>query len=256
MEAPVKILIYVRPGVGESSDEQLAAVEAVRARLRAEGYEDGAVYQDGPGAAGVAFGCRGAAARLLRDVERSDAVLLARTARSFRNLKDLVQQLELLAALGVRFILADLNIDSGVEGAGALARLLGNLVDAGREMRGEPVMNAIRSRRAHGRPYRQAPYGYRLSGRKGARCLVPDPQQRAIGKLILGWKNQGFTWEEIYHALLRRGARRREGRELSLGSIKRWCQCEARLQALEASRAREQQEQYEVEDGKPSAGRV
>jgi DNA invertase Pin-like site-specific DNA recombinase len=249
-----RLLIYVRPGVDESPEQELASVEVVRARLRAEGYVEAPVYEDGPAQAGVAFGCRKAGMRLGIDLERSDAVLIPRTARAFRNLQDMARTLALWAGSGVRFILADLAIDSCAVGAEAVACLLGKLVAAGKEMRGETVANAIRSRRCQGRPFRQAPYGFRLTGRRGRRKLAANPEQRRVGRLILEWRLQGYTWEAIQVALIRRGLRP-NGRELSYGSIRRWCVAEARLQALEARRARGPQEQVEVECGEPSAAR-
>ena len=70
--------------------------------------------------------------------------------------------------------------------------------------------------------------------------LVPDEYTRACGRKFLEWRQQGFSWSEIYNHCWKIRLLTRDGREWSEGAIKRAVQGELRLQEAEAQQQAQQ----------------
>jgi hypothetical protein len=66
-----------------------------------------------------------------------------------------------------------------------------------------------------------AGYGFKLRGPKGRRTKVPDLKEQSVIRWIVEQRQGGWTWEQIYFALLRRGERTRAGHEWSVSRIRR-----------------------------------
>jgi DNA invertase Pin-like site-specific DNA recombinase len=238
-----QVFVYRRMPLAGKFEGHAAAVEAALAGLpkglAVHRYQDSAATLSEP------LPCRTQGARLCGSVEAGDTVIFS--ARDCANASDLVSILETWTVAGIRCVVLDVGLDTAEAGSDKTLRTLAAVVQAVRDVRGERVARGLRERRALGRPTNgRVVYGYRHAGPKGNRRYVKDPKQRKIGKQILQWRLAGYTWESIWIALAQRGARNAQGKEISLGTIRRWCIGEARLQALEARRAREPQEQVEV----------
>jgi DNA invertase Pin-like site-specific DNA recombinase len=247
-----RVFVYRRLRLDADAEGQATAAEAFVSRLAKD--ERVVTYQDGPETVGVPLACRSQGAKICRSLEKNDTVIFS--ARDCANAADLISNIETWTASGVRCVVADIGLDTTEEGAAKILRTLSAVVDAIRDVRGERVARGLRQRQALGRPANgRIVYGYRHAGPKGNRRYVPDAKQRKIGKEILQRRLDGHTWEMIYFYLIERGERQRNGKEISLGTIRRWCIGEARIQALEACRARESQAQLDLEGGESPAAR-
>jgi DNA invertase Pin-like site-specific DNA recombinase len=200
------------------------------------------------------LGDREAGGVLLRDVRSGDHVVIATLDRAFAKLRDFCTILDTLNRRGVHLHIAALRgqpVNLSQCRPDALVRLLEPFVELERASRAERTGEDSRDRRARGlglgRPRLGFKYVSRVrtlaDGRKRRfRQQENDPEERAVMKLILGWRREAppRSWDEIRKKLnYELKLRTRTGSEWSTARIRRACKAEFILQALEARGCRD-----------------
>lgn len=182
-----------------------------------------------------------------RKLEKGDVVIFAKLDRGFRDTRDTLDTVKAWEARGVRAMFLDLNVDTGTAIGMFILTTAAAIATMERERAGERMREFQRKRKAEGRPHTRPPYGYKNVGAKGKREFAEDPEQRKVGKLILQWRLQNYPWEAIYWALIRRGAKQRNGNEYSRSTIQNYAAGELRLMGLEIQKAKGRKSQTEID---------
>jgi DNA invertase Pin-like site-specific DNA recombinase len=252
-----KVYGYTRSPWAKPRTEEAAQRERIEryARENLSGLDLVGVFHDPGTSWRTPLGCRPQGFHLGLQLETGDHVVIDAFGDAFRHARDLMETARIWCLRGIKLHVLDIGLIPGTEtGAAVLASLvvLAKMEAARTAERGKEMMAR---RRLLGKALNgSAPYGQKLVGRPGHRRLVPDLDVRRVGKLIVRWRMEdGHGWEAIYRCLLRRGERRKNGNEWSMGSILRAFDGERRLMLLEARRAQEEQLKSNVEDGEPSA---
>lgn len=210
---------YARLSSGDATDptglERLRRVASqIHVLLEADGVGLGHHFEDTADTAGKLLVQREGGSRLAGAVSAGDIVLFPELGRSFRSLRDLIDTCDRLGARGVRLWVQDLGLDSGTEAGRDLLRRLA-LVDRFQHgLTGERIRAQIRKERAErkagkvrlrGRP----PWGSRAAGKAGNRRLEVQPEEFAVGQLIVQWRLAGHSYQEIAKHLKANGVRKR-----------------------------------------------
>lgn len=229
--------IYCRIRHGESPGDQRKVAEGyIRDHLSSRGLLLGQVFEDRSSAGKHPLGNRPAGFQLLAELGAGDHVVTSASAVFSAGTKSASETLSSLVTRGAVVHFHDLGVSSDSEDGRMLRHWLDvfQTISASwwRERRRETVSRQRRKGKSIGGP---APYGFRHAGKFGDRRLVPDTHTRAIGRLIVRMRDQGHTWEGVYHFLLAQGVRTRGGREVSYGSMQRFFHAEQRLQTEEAA---------------------
>lgn len=147
--------------------------------------------------------------RLLRP---GDHVVFVEMDRGFRDPEDFLAMKRIWDCRNITIHFADLKVDLGSADGMFVASLIA--VVAGWYARKASERNTASAARmkSQGRPAGgPAPYGFKWSGRKRHRYLIPAPEQRRIGREIVRLRDQRqWTWQQIskyIEANLARGQR-------------------------------------------------
>jgi hypothetical protein len=236
------VACYFRLTVPTDPDGKLAAAATQAVEQYARGHLPEAdrkgTFVEAATARSLAFGQRTVGIRAQLSLERGDHLVIAEAGPAFKNWGDFLMTTRLWECLGivVHFISPPAN-SMTPEGRRAL-ELLKEFARAERNRRAERAREGNAKRRLAGKPANQhAPYGLQNAGRRGFRRRVRDDYTREVGKRIVEWRLIGHTWEGIYFHLLRHGVWTRDGREWSIGAIRRAFVGECRLQIQETEDA-------------------
>lgn len=239
-----KVYGYVRASTTEQELTLVAQQERIEKEFAArfstvKDVTWGGMYVDQGVSGGKTLGSRPEGAKLVRDVEAGDTIIITKLDRGFRNLADLCLTLRRWADQGVRLILLDLGMDMGTYMGRLVAHILGAIAEFEKERISERTKDVFAVRRAKGyyavggRP----PYGCKLVGPRNARKLAPDPEWRAFGAEVLAlYDEQGLTFENIYHLFLRQRKKFRN-KEVSTWMIETSIKGERKLRQREAELA-------------------
>jgi DNA invertase Pin-like site-specific DNA recombinase len=238
----------VRPGRAygycrASTEEQETTLEAQQHDIKdlfdrkfvTEGYTWGDYFVDRGISGGTRLANRPEGHKLSITLEPGDLVIMQKIDRGWRNVADFCATLEVWKAKRVRIALIAQEIDTGTPAGLMAAQMLAVFSEFERGMVGERMRHFFAQRKRAGRPYcRSAPYGFKVAGPKGDRVYVPFPEQRAIGGRIVGWRDMGWTYEEIALHLDRHKIRHpATGGTISPSMVLRWELGERGLQARE-----------------------
>lgn len=210
---------YVRLSSGDATDpaglERLRRVASqIHPLLAADGVGLGHHFEDPADTAGKLLVQREGGSRLAGAASAGDIILFPELGRSFRSLRDLLDTCDRLGARGVRLWVQDLGLDTGTEAGRDLLRRLALVDEFQRGRWGEQsriqVLKERADRRAgkvrlRGRP----PWGTRAAGKAGNRRLEVQPEEFAVGQLIVRWRLAGHSYQEIAEHLKANGVRKR-----------------------------------------------
>lgn len=188
-------------------------VEAQKMTIRAyhqyalspKGFTLGEVYADADLVATTGakpFLDRPSAGRLVRACERGDVIVAAKVDRAFRNTRDCLDTIDMLAKRGVGFHLLDLPVEDLTSAMGRLCLTMASaFAEFERRRMGERMKEFFRARKARGIPHPpHRRYGFKVVGSKGQKRYVPNVEQRAVGRLWLKWHEAGWGLDAIiYH---------------------------------------------------------
>lgn len=170
-----------------------------------QGHADEGVSGDVP------FLDRPAGHRCAMAAQAGDCIIALKLDRAFRNTRDCLTTVDVLAARGVTMHLLDVPVhDLGT----AVGRLCLTMVAAFAEFeRGrmsERMREYARMRKERGDPWgyhsSRHPYGFRVvrrsTGKGTVRVMVPDPDQRELGRAIILWRDRDkMPWRTIWAKL-------------------------------------------------------
>jgi len=161
------------------------------------------------------------------DLEDGDTIIFPKIDRGFRNVVDLLQQLEVWSARGIRMVFLDINVDSMTSTGRAFIGMMGIFAQWERSRISDRIKEARAIARRDGKRLGGwAPFGCKYIGAAGSKRLAIDPENFAIGKKIVQWKIGGASWDNIYFHLQREGVTRplfgKEARKQFPGARRGW----------------------------------
>jgi DNA invertase Pin-like site-specific DNA recombinase len=205
---------------------------------RFEAYAWGGIFEDDEAEGAVRLSDRPQGHHLAMALERGDVLLIAASHLVFSNLEDAVLTIRTWTSRGVRMALLDLPIFSWMADGQKQIEGLEAALTLQQRTRGEHFRRVARRLKAEGRSCGQAPYGYRSIGRPGHKRLVPDPEARRTGALILAMHRLGRSHADIAVKMIHRKTPLPKGRG--------WCErTVARIVDREIA-LREQEQQAEA----------
>jgi DNA invertase Pin-like site-specific DNA recombinase len=242
-----KVFGYARGSTNEQEDtlvNQKEELEKEYAHRFQKDYEWGGVFTDRGVSGSVELGRRSQGHQLKLGLERGDVVLITKLDRGFRNARDFLANVAEWRDKGIRLVLMDLAIDTGVPVGEMLGGILALVAQFERRMIAARTKAVMDARKKQGRPVSgKEPYGFKLGGPKGQRHFVPDPITRAAGKKIVEWIDGGWTFESVYWHMRVNLILTRRGGEWKKTSIQRAYVGEKRLQEREKEQATKKGEQ-------------
>jgi DNA invertase Pin-like site-specific DNA recombinase len=172
--------------------------------LKPRGFEWGDWYIDQGVSASIRLLQRTQGRRLNIACEAGDAIVIAKLDRGWRDTRDCLETTELWRARQVFLHLLDLRLDMSTIVGQMMLTIMSAVATFERQRLIERVKETIRSRRMRGMAVGGTPpYGFKHVGPVGRKRVVPYPEIRELGSLIVRWKEQSYSWEEIAVNLLR-----------------------------------------------------
>lgn len=205
-------------------------------RLQPKGVEWGDFYVDEAASGSIPLIQRPDGQRLSLEVEAGDTVVFAKLDRGFRDTVDMLQTVKVWSARGIRVQFLDLGVDTDTDIGRLVMSIMGAIAQFERCRISERIKSAFAEMKRQGRPTNQkTPYGKKIVGRGKERRFVPDMEEREVGKKIVEWHRQGFSFETIFYHLRNQGVRRAKGEVWSVMVIYRAYGAELLLQQQEAA---------------------
>lgn len=168
---------------------------------------------------------RKAGGELLARLKPGDHIIITRLDRAFRRVADASARFEQWRTQGLTVHVLDLGVDTSTSTGRMLIHILASIAEFERELASERTA-AVIARRKPRRP--DAPknqnvgYGFKLVGAIGRKRVVPDKDERRLMAAIVELHDEKqLDFQRIYFEFLRRGFKRKDGREWSLTRIKR-----------------------------------
>lgn len=210
-------------------------------RLESQGFKFAGMFRDT-----AQSGCkhlikRPGGAALSAIVERGDAVVISRLDRGWRNLKDLLNTVDIWHARGVSLHILDVQIDTGSDMGRLMLSIIGAVNEFEKSVRNERVRLAVTALKAKGyHTTGNCPYGFKVVGTRCHRRLAVNLEQRAIGSKMLEWKRAGWTCIAIFDAVQKQI--RYKGKTICQRTINTWIAHEHKLQKQEAEERKQRAE--------------
>lgn len=196
---------YLRVSTADQADSGLglaAGREAITKefeyRWKDKGFALGPIYEDAAVSGAKPLRSRVAGLRLSNALEAGDVVIFPKLDRGFRNTEDLLSTVRIWQERQIRVVFLDIQIDTATDIGRMVMGIMGLVAEFERarisQRSGEAVREALRRGRLVGGP----PWGCRVKGPKGAkRYYEAVPRELEIGKLIVKWRMDGYTWDAI-----------------------------------------------------------
>lgn len=189
---------------------------------------------------------------LCQSLKKGDHVVIAKLDRAFRRLSDCCVMLEDFERRGVHLHVCNLlggAIDLSKPIGRFLIQMLGAFAELERAFIAERTSEAMRARKRRGQGGGRAHLGFQhetrhrtVDGKRVSyKVEVPDPEERRVMKMILAWRvsDPPWSWDQIREKLnYELKLKTREGREWSIGRIKRAAHAENLLQFKELNDGR------------------
>jgi putative DNA-invertase from lambdoid prophage Rac len=190
----VKAAIYARVSTSDQTCEM--QLRELRDYLGRRGWTLHAEYVD----AGVsgARTSRPQLDRLMKDarLRHFDAVAVWKLDRWGRSLAHLVQSIQELSALGIRFVAITQNIDT--DESNPMARLLLHLMGAFAEFERELIRDRVKAGvSSYDQAYQAGEVGKRRHSRSGKNLAIGRPRTLFRRDEALALRNQGLSWRAI-----------------------------------------------------------
>jgi putative DNA-invertase from lambdoid prophage Rac len=190
----MKTAIYARVSTTDQTCEM--QTRELREYLTRRGWTLAAEYID-TGVSG-AKASRPQLDRLMKDarLRRFDAVVVWKLDRWGRSLAHLVQSIQELSGLGIRFIAITQNIDT--DESNPMARLLMHLMGAFAEFERELIRDRVKAGvTSYEQAYHAGEVGKQRHSRSGKNLAIGRPRKLFRRDEALALRNQGLSWREI-----------------------------------------------------------
>lgn len=189
---------------GLGLDEQLRRLTAYTQLLLVNrpGLEIAAVHEDyddmSISAWKTPFCERPGAVALLSTAQRGDHIVVAEMSRAFRNVRDSLDTIDYLKNRDITLHFADLNIDLSSASGWLIYTVLNTVNEWHSRQLSERVKAVFANRRRLGQYVAgHPPAGWKISGARGHKVLIPDLATRHITSKIYDWREDGRSWNEI-----------------------------------------------------------
>jgi DNA invertase Pin-like site-specific DNA recombinase len=214
----MKAIGYVRVSTDKQGISLEAQAEKIKAMALVQGTELMDIIVESESAKSLN---RPGMAKLLAAVDKGkvQAIIVAKSDRLTRSVKDLCELLERFERRGVALVSVAESLDTG----SATGRLVLNIMAAvsqwEREAIGERTRDALRHKRTNGERVGNIQFGYRLCADR--RHVEPDPGEQAVLTEIQNLRQSGQTLRGIAAALNHRALRTRRGSAWRLEHVAR-----------------------------------
>lgn len=139
--------------------------------------------------------------RILETLGRGDVLVVSKLSRAFRSTQDALRSVDALRDVGIRLVLLDIQIDTGIPTGRLMLTMLAAVAQFERELIGERTRDAMRHRRREGQWVGVAPPGWLLRTKKdtGRRNndLIPDYYTRMLGRIAADMIRNGTSVELV-----------------------------------------------------------
>ncbi len=187
--------------------------ERIEAMCKVQGYELVEVFVDDGVSGGIEFSTRPAGSRLLTRAYQGDidVVIALRVDRLFRSLADMLAVTEHLTKHDVGMVLVDMGgqaVDTTSPAGKMLFQMQGAMAEFEKNRIRERIIENKRSRRANGKTYAVARFGYdNVDG-----AIVENPFEQGIIDDMLRWyREEGMGYAKIATQLRRAGVLTKQG---------------------------------------------
>jgi site-specific DNA recombinase len=152
---------------------------------------------------------RPAMGRLLElvDARAVQVVIIAKLDRLTRSVRDLGDLLERFQRRGVALVSVAESLDTSSAAGRLVINVMGAVSQWEREAIGERTRDALRHKRATGRAWNHAPYGWRLEDGQ----LVAEPAEQDAITAMRGWQTEGASLRAIAARLNAQGVATKKG---------------------------------------------
>lgn len=239
-------------------DAQRSLIEQYITRLLEDeefaGHEPGGIFCDkAVSASKIPFLARREGQKLNAQLRPGDVVVFPRVDRGFRQMQDFCNLLQLWLDRGVTALFAQENGSfcnwrdrQSLYMCAIMAEGYSHYV--GERNRETAAIQKARRGQSGGK----ARYGYKWTGPRGKRRLIPDREQRKIGQLVVRIvdKHSDWSWQEVSDEVHRRLAAAKGESLPPLAQRKGWCRSvcktayreERKLQSLEREQREKKQQ--------------
>ena len=243
---------YLRASTNKQRESPEVQKETILAYCRLHNLPEPLWYIDPATSGKVPLRDREAGGVLYKSLRPGDHVIVAKLDRAFRRLGDCCDVLEDFKRRNIRLHICNMMggaIDLSQPIGEFLIKMLAAFAELERAFIAERTSDAMKARRRRGLGGGRPHYGFKhetrhrtVDGKREAyKVEVPDPEERRVMKMMLAWRTQDPPWsfdqirEKLNYELK---LRTRDGREWSIGRIRRAIKAEARLQFLEVNDGR------------------
>lgn len=231
---------YVRASTEEQQDTLATQREAIerefRRRLGPMGYQMGEVFTDSGVSGAVPLRDRPEGRRLVKALERGDAVIIHTLDRGFRSVLDCTDQVDRWDVTGVRLVVSDFDMDTGSIGGRMLLYIMSVVAEMERRWVSLRMKNWWKQRKAKGVDVSGSfpRYGFKRVGPKGNRRHVRWEEQRRIGAKIVELSRKGLSIDKMVVQLTKDNIRNPLTKRFFVRSaVNRWLKGEIALQEKE-----------------------
>ena len=169
-------------------------------------------------------------------LKEGDAVVIPKLDRGFRNLRDILNTLEVWERRGITLHLLDVQVDTSTASGRLFLHMMAAMAEFERSRTVERIRERVNLRKSMGLTGNgMAPYGFKKATVHGKKEIVRDDWTRHLGGQIVEWRAKGFTFDAIYWHLVKKGCRQRNGKEISRSLVYKWFVGETQLKAKEAA---------------------
>jgi len=204
---------YCRASTGRQDltfDVQRASIQKYyESKLQPEGVEWGGFYEDKDVSGGDPFSERPKGRELFVIAQKGDAIIWSKMDRAFRSVQDGASTFNLLRTKGIAVHSLDIQLDTSTPMGSFVCHLLMLLGELERSWISSRTQDALAARRARGLPMGNYwPPGWKVTGVKKERQLVPDQKERELLDQVHREFVGGKTIEAISNALFFKGLKR------------------------------------------------
>jgi DNA invertase Pin-like site-specific DNA recombinase len=204
-------------------------------RLEPQGYVIGGFFTDTAHSGGKAMLDRPGGKSLCAAADTGDAIVISRLDRGFRNLRDMLSMVDVWKGRGISLHLLDLSVDTSTDIGRLMLSVIGAVAEFEKNIRNERVRLTLARLKEQGfHTTGMCPYGFKVVGPRCGRRLVTDKAQRELGRKLLQWRKDGWSFEQILIHCWKSKIFGRYGGQLSRSSVQKFMSGEVKLQRLEA----------------------
>ncbi len=227
------VFCYARASTGHQQDsiecQKERSEEYFKWKLAPEGFTWRRVFDDPATSGKTELRSRAGGLALDLELQAGDAVIVTKIDRAFRNARDALNIVHRWQERGVHMHILDWNLDTRSPMGKFMLTLLAGVAEWERDRISERGVESKAYRRSIGKATQQAPYGFKLAGKRGDRFYVPCEFTRAVGKWVVKWRLMGKTYRQHYWSLIKQRCRNKKGREWSITTLERMFQGECAL---------------------------